>query len=403
MGAAKAWEEEQWARGFNYVADKHVCGACVDDEALRDHIREHAVATTCDYCGRSAAEPIACELDDFNAAIAGGIRVEWDDAINFMPYDGGDWALPDVNRSIHDLLFDDFQLELHEDLFNDVVTAFIDRSFAPRYYFDVAPDERLRFGWETFVHQVTHHTRYLFLRPNADSDADSRDIQPAEMLSEIGRVVAETGLVHELPSGTTLFRGRLYQRAEGDPPATAAALGTVPQDRATRSNRMSPNGIPMFYGAFDEETAVDETVVPGREPGEDLTVAEFTTGETYQVVDLTDLPHVPTVFEVERREIRPWLLFLHQFSDEVSKPVDHAQREHLEYVPTQIVTEYFRHAFESEYGARVDGLLYRSASREDGRCVVLFVENDRCRDPGPTGHAADGLVLTGAWCEVPTT
>src|SRR6476659_550059 len=107
MGAAKAWQEEQWARGFNYVADKHVCDECVDDEALRDHIREHAVATTCDYCGRKAGEPIACELDDFNAAIAGGIRTEWDDAINFMPYDGGDWALPDANRSIHDLLFDD--------------------------------------------------------------------------------------------------------------------------------------------------------------------------------------------------------------------------------------------------------------------------------------------------------
>jgi hypothetical protein len=28
----------------------------------------------------------------------------------------------------------------------------------------------------------------------------------------------------------------------------------------------------------------------------------------------------------------------------------------LEYVPTQIVTEYFRHVFEAEHGVRIDGI-----------------------------------------------
>lgn len=46
------------------------------------------------------------------------------------------------------------------------------------------------------------------------------------------------------------------------------------------------------------------------------------------------------------------MIFLDRFAHEVSKPVAPDALEHIEYVPTQIVTEYFRHAFEREFGLR---------------------------------------------------
>jgi hypothetical protein len=60
-------------------------------------------------------------------------------------------------------------------------------------------------------------------------------------------------------------------------------------------------------------------------------------------------------------------------------------REHVEYVPTQIVTEYFRRVFPQENDGVVDGLLYRS-SRRDGTCCVVFAKSSDVAD-------ADGEAL----------
>jgi hypothetical protein len=101
--------------------------------SLPDHQKEkqivaQAESTTCSYCGRTSDEPIACELDIFLGAVAEAIAVDWDDAVNFMPSDGGDWALPDVNHDIYDLLGDgDLEIEVEEELFSDIVEAFADR------------------------------------------------------------------------------------------------------------------------------------------------------------------------------------------------------------------------------------------------------------------------------------
>lgn len=53
--------------------------------------------------------------------------------------------------------------------------------------------------------------------------------------------------------------------------------------------------------------------------------------------------------------------FLWQFVNEISKPVAHDGSEHIEYVPTQVVSEYFAQAFQYAKGKRIDGLIYPSA------------------------------------------
>ena len=54
-------------------------------------------------------------------------------------------------------------------------------------------------------------------------------------------------------------------------------------------------------------------------------------------------------------------------------------REHIDYVPTQIVTEYIRHLYSHPDLGIVRGVLYRSAMGE-GECCVLFFHNDQCCD-----------------------
>ena len=67
-------------------------------------------------------------------------------------------------------------------------------------------------------------------------------------------------------------------------------------------------------------------------------------------------------------------------------------REHIEYVPTQIVTEYFRRIFRVE-GRRLDGIIYESSRVVGRNAFVLFCENSQCIDGEPTGEESEMLKL----------
>jgi hypothetical protein len=54
--------------------------------------------------------------------------------------------------------------------------------------------------------------------------------------------------------------------------------------------------------------------------------------------------------------------------------------EHVEYVPTQIVTEFFRHAFREHDGSAIDGIRYPSSKNRGGANVVLFTSSSGCVD-----------------------
>jgi hypothetical protein len=82
------------------------------------------------------------------------------------------------------------------------------------------------------------------------------------------------------------------------------------------------------------------------------------------------------VFSTSHTDERADLSFIAEFASDLSEPVDQDGREHIDYVPTQIVTEYFRRLFPS----KVDGILYASCQNDGGRSCVLFVDNDGCRE-----------------------
>ncbi len=77
--------------------------------------------------------------------------------------------------------------------------------------------------------------------------------------------------------------------------------------------------------------------------------------------------------------MRRFLLFLHRFRDQLSAPA-RSTYEQIDYVPTQIVTEYLLRVFGN--GEFVDGLLYASAIT--GRVsAVLDVPASRCVEQAP--------------------
>ncbi|KTE15559.1 hypothetical protein ATE71_07390 [Sphingopyxis sp. H115] len=92
---------------------------------------------------------------------------------------------------------------------------------------------------------------------------------------------------------------------------------------------MSPTGIPMFYGAFDADTAWAENFDPALHAGQVASVGTFRPTRDLKVLDLAQLPPVPSIFDSERRNLLNTLRFLHRFADDVSKPIARDGREHM--------------------------------------------------------------------------
>ena len=65
-------------------------------------------------------------------------------------------------------------------------------------------------------------------------------------------------------------------------------------------------------------------------------------------------------------------MFLHKFVRAITLPVEHDGREHIEYVPTQVLTEYFRHRFLPNGASNIDGIVYPSTHRRNGRSIAIF-------------------------------
>jgi hypothetical protein len=88
-----------------------------------------------------------------------------------------------------------------------------------------------------------------------------------------------------------------------------------------------------------------------------------------------DLTHVrfPSIFDTSDDVDYDWLLFMSAFLHDFSSPIERDDRIHIDYVPTQVVTEYLRDA---KLGGDppLEGIKYRSARRDGGVCYVLFMD-----------------------------
>src|SRR5687767_9523180 len=98
-----------------------------------------------------------------------------------------------------------------------------------------------------------------------DGDPSAAVREGAAMLAEIARLVREWRPVRDLRTDQNLYRVRV--RDQGKEVDAATDLGAPPDEFASQS-RMSPAGIPMFYGALELETEIAETVDAEKDRGQ---------------------------------------------------------------------------------------------------------------------------------------
>lgn len=368
MGRAKAEWEERQGRGWSAV-DKYVCERCVEDEFLKQVIRSGVTSKKCDYCGRRSRRTISSPVTLLMPVVYDTIRYFHEDPDRAgLPWDEGAFIIEPIPTQLV-LLFLDF--DCHADLFADVAQAFENADWvqaAGGHWCSSHVHEQLRDSWHSFVHAVKHETRFHFRSMNVSPVAGPQELAPGKVLAAIGQVVRRLKLIQTLPANTPVYRARVRE----DPTAWLPDLSTMgaPPAELSRAGRMNPPGISYFYSAMDQGTAVAETV---SSPPVEVVLAAFTTARPITILNLCDLPDLPSVFDASRRLDYEWIKFLDGFVAEISKPVRKDGREHIDYVPSQVVCEWFALIFRPRgRKSRLDGLLYPSAVSSGGRNLVLF-------------------------------
>lgn len=380
--------EEAEERGWRSGGDKVVCIDHVEVDELRALILDEATSTTCSYCDRVGDQPIAADVDVLIQRIAEALPAEWRNADEEgVPVDGGEYVFDTFDT--WDLITDAVEEPPlnHEQLIIDVVAALPEHSWVQRDLYRLREGERLVLGWDDFRRIVKHHRRYFFAGYRERGDVDDPDfVSPDTMLAAIGDAARSAQVVREIPAGALVHRVR--PRYADEVFSHASDLGPPPAGVVDKSGRMNPAGIPILYGAFDATTALAEAqhVYPD---AEEFTIGTFRVLQPLIYVALADPPPVPSLFDTEeRRETRQPIVFLRHFADAISDPFTPDDYLHIEYVPTQIVTEWFRTQFNPGGGQAVAGLTYGSARNDGGTNLALFVSTDEVRDPGTANDAA---------------
>jgi hypothetical protein len=374
VGGAKELENEQYERRAAGLSG-YVCDECFLDDALIAYVKEHATEKECDFCGRKEDRPIAAPADDMVGLIMESIRTEWTDPVEELAYDSAEGGYQG-----HQMEFDEVLYEVGEPIAGDefreaLIAATIGYTiqWCKADYGAPFEDEAMAYDWSDLVDHVKFQSRYFFSTQVREGREAGQRGSAVDILTDITRFAEWAGLFKTISAGAGFWRARASETTEAF--ETAGELGTPPPEVALSSNRMSPAGIPAFYGAEDLDTAIGEIrTVP--ESGAYWSAGKFVLSGDCLLLDLATMLDPPSIFSSERALRRP-LYFLADFATDISKPLGAPGREHIDYVPTQVVSEFLRLSFASELGP-VAGVRYRSAQREGGTCLVLFIPNEDC-------------------------
>jgi hypothetical protein len=368
----------------------YVCDACVEDVELAKFVRANLCSTECDYCLRESDENIAADMSDLAEHVRGMIEREWTDPVNELPYDSREGGYQGIVIGDPYELFAEIEFELDDArLLEDLCEYFWTESWCQRNYFSLSPPDRLRYGWTNFKDVVKHHRRFTFWQSNEDSEEFSHpdNLPSSQMMRELAQVLQCAPVTYVVTPAETIWRVRIHDSKKVL--STPNEFTSPPLSKAIFSNRMSPAGVPMFYGSTTFDTAALETINPER-----ATLSAIVTGAAFQptrdliVLDLSSRLDPPSFFSPDPR-LRYAINFLNHFSSDISQPIVKDGREHVDYVPTQVFTEFIRYELPASDGVSYDGIKYAS-SRNGLGCYVIFADQAACLEPqegGSRGHS----------------
>lgn len=386
-------EQELISRYSSYF----ICQDHIHDKDLVNLFRKYGrFYGECDICGKvekdwNIENSYFIEFGFLFKKIKFCIEQEYGDAWEILPRD------PEENEFIGEYLTSRELIEnICWDSLDDEVNEWIidalgeDEVWADIHAFsEMEESEELIFSWNSFSDLVKNKIRYLFF----DFEVKHKNgisNRPFNILNKIGDYILSQKMFVIYPEIGDLFNqdSKIYRARQHRLKKEIRSYKDIctPLSKYAKSNRFSPEGIPMFYGAECPTTAIKE-VVDEKKGNYYLSIAEFVQARPLQLVDLRN-PRIIGFFDEENIFNRQASFFIKKFVEQITKPIDYEnQVDSIEYVPSQIVTEYLRFVL-TKRGQEIDGIVYKSSKNPGKDCYVLFADSGACAEEGAynNGH-----------------
>lgn len=363
-----------------------VCWDCVEDEYLKKIIEEKGEVQLCSECESSnreafTANDLAEVLDPvLQEHYAPGEEVQkfgedddhwWEqegDPLSHIVQEALDQYFS-FNDEIVDALIenDDARPQDGEEPFFSNDISYVSTGLRPY---------RLRGWWDSVEEDLKHHKRFFSSSAKELFEYLFRGVETRKFWDVAQK--KDVTVVRELPEGSELFRARICDSNEELKNAITDPLkhiGPPPPERA-RAERMSVDGVAVFYGALESETCLAElrpTI------GGEAAVITVRTTKILRLLDFTrikDSQHVLSYFQPDFNEQAERNIFLRQLGSLISQPVRPGRQS--DYLITQTMAEYLAHVHGEQSDGSLfraepfDGLLYKSVQRKGGTNIVLF-------------------------------
>jgi hypothetical protein len=384
---------------FREIEDKRVCVDCLIDPGLKKFFRKRSGTQgvhTCSYCKKGT---MTIEVKELQRYLVTYFTNRFDDAHSELPLsDHEDGELYygkqyEPEEALELLVSNSVAPSLQDDLQDNLLQAelYCDYDWA-----SLPPLRQWQLRWKEFNEVIRHRARFFFMDiPDLQEDRNHDEPDPKTFFGAIMVALDRADAFSILPENSTIHRGR-----PGKPDEVISGFDTLtsPPSEWAATNRFSPAGIPMFYGAENKTTVVEE-IAPKAE--NKVVIGEFITKRPLALIDFTNAQLAEGRFDPDWTSDYHVSDFLEGFLGEIRKPIERDGKEHVEYIPTQIICEFFRffgsktlkdinlnHPAPSTHlllehfthNNRIDGICFRSSRPSAGKCYVLFYDAIQSRE-----------------------
>jgi RES domain-containing protein len=375
----------------------NLCSECILDEHLKKILEQEGEPEYCDAC--QMPRPLTVSIERLGELLEPIIRkhfAQGEDVRRFSEDDRDDYWEQEgdgLDHVVQEVLGQ--YLDFDDEIVQAVVDAedcnprdgdipFFDKT---ANYIETPPegDYTLYSRWIDVKDLLIKSRR--FFSSSARDLFDDLFLDIDEVLSGASATKDDRGVVLVLAQGFLLYRSRtcfekeLRKEMLSDP---FAQIGPPPASKAV-AGRMNAQGIPVFYGATDQETCLaelrpalgGEAAIIAVETTRPLRVLDFTRMETAYKA----LSYFQTDFEYQASKLD----FLRALGHRISRPIIPGKEER--YLITQMMSEYLAHVHPKPF----DGILFPSAQRAGGINVVLFLARGKDRSSPPFKYVRDSL------------
>lgn len=363
-------DEQESNISYRHIEDKYICSHHINDVAINDFILKYSDTLRCSYCGKRRKVALLKDVVNF---INNGLGSFYEAPVNSMGYDSAEGGYLGTVYEIDELI-EEVGLEIDDDnLQQDIINSFDNTPWCEIDPYADRESEYLRYNWDYFKNIIKHKSRYVF----SQTDEFKRDYlggNPFDILHDVGRRVEKLNLFTWIKKDTLLYRCRQHKLSKEV--KTPRDITSPPLQYATLTNRMSPAGISMFYCAFERDTAKKETIETADTSKPYYTIGRFKNKADLFLLDLSIPLNIPSMFDEANRQNYYSIIFLKNFIIDLTREIKRDGYEHIDYIPTQVVTEYFRYTFCDLTQTKIDGIIYPSVKNKTKKSCVLFLDSD---------------------------